>query len=166
MLRIPKLVFASSIIILAAIAASCGTPKPAAVSSVKENQEDSLFASLEKTACYGQCPMYKISIFNSGIAMYEGINFVDNIGVYTAPISNEVISKLKQRASEIDYFDLDDEYESGVDDFPKTVTSINIDGKKKTVSRRKSIGPKRLIQFEKDFESFFTDTQWVLVETE
>ena len=42
-----------------------------------------LLASIERTPCFGKCPTYKISIYQSGYVIYEGKQHVKNIGLFS-----------------------------------------------------------------------------------
>lgn len=114
--------------------------------SAKDN--DTIFATIERTPCYGTCPVYKLMIFKSGIALYEGKQNVEKIGRYIVEFSEEEIKTIREKAIEINYFKLQDEYDSPVTDFPTTLTSIRINGKVKSVSNRVG-GPEELKSFEK-----------------
>ena len=54
-----------------------------------------MLATIQRTACYGQCPMYKATFMDNGEVVYIGRRFVDNIGTYKALLSEEeVLDKL------------------------------------------------------------------------
>lgn len=119
--------------------------------SAKEN--DSIFATLIKTPCFGTCPVYKLMIFKSGVALYEGIQHVEKKGRYLVSFSEEEMKKIEIKAIEINYFNLQDEYDSPVTDFPTTHTSLRLNGKAKNVSNRVG-GPKGL----KELENYIHET--------
>lgn len=136
----------------------------------KENQErvktetnsfpDSLVARIERTACYGSCPIYTISVYNTGFASYEGVNFVENKGYFGAYISRNVINTLQNMAKEIGFMQFQEVYdEEGITDIPSTITSMRIDGQLKTVKNRYA-GPMQLEEFEKFFDSLFKEVDW------
>ena len=114
--------------------------------TAKEN--DTIFATLTKTPCFGTCPVYKLMIFKSGLALYEGTQHVEKTGRYLVYFSEEELKTIEEKAQEINYFGLKDEYDSPVTDFPTTYTSLRLNGKVKTISNRVS-GPKGLSDFEK-----------------
>ena len=43
----------------------------------------------QRTACYGTCPQYKISIYSDGLVMYDGVRFVDRIGCYSGFLNHQ-----------------------------------------------------------------------------
>src|SRR5690606_33695285 len=86
---------------------------------------DSLFFRMEKTPCYGECPIYTVNIYKSGRATYEGKNFVENIGMYQAWFSEQEMKQLISLAKDADYFHLEHVYDAAVTDLPSTSTILN-----------------------------------------
>ena len=125
--------------------------------------EDSLFASIERTPCYGRCPTYSINIYKSGYVIYEGIRFVDRLGTYSTRISDRKIQAIINKANEIGYFELDDVYDSPVTDLPSTITYLSVNGQKKRIKDRVR-GPEKLREYEKYFDGVFEDMEWKKVE--
>ena len=131
----------------------------------KEPQErrlsvDSLIARIERTPCYGTCPVYTLSVYNTGFVTYEGENFVENKGFYGAYVSRNVLSTLQHMAQEIGFAELQDRYDNeGITDIPSTITTVRLNGKLKTVVNRDG-GPEKLQQFQDFFDSLFTDVKW------
>ncbi len=56
--------------------------KKQAVSSVSS-------VTMRRTACFGRCPDYSIKISSNGEALYTGMRFVEDSGVYTKNIGVE-----------------------------------------------------------------------------
>lgn len=121
---------------------------------------DSLFFSIERTPCFGRCPIYKMQVYDSGYSTYEGERFVDNVGSFYAKVSMEKLELIKQRAIEIGYFDLQDKYPSQIADFPSVTTSVKIDGRRKEVYNKQN-APKRLNEFQSFADSVFADVKWI-----
>ena len=128
-----------------------------------DSGEDSLFARIERTPCYGRCQTYRINIYKSGYVIYEGIRFVNKLGTYSTRINDRKIQSIINKANEIGYFDLEDVYDSPVTDLPSTYTYLSVDGKKKTIKNRVR-GPEKLREFEKYIDSVFEDMEWKKIE--
>lgn len=120
---------------------------------------DSLFVSIERTPCYGQCPMYKFSIYTSGYAVYEGKRFVEKLGKYEARISASVMEEIEQKAKAINYFGFRDEYPKTAVDFPSVKTSMVLDGKRKNIMDGTG-APTALKEFEKYLDSVKDSVEW------
>lgn len=96
--------------------------------------------TLERTGCYGPCPVYKLKIYEDGAVKYEGYEYVKQKGKAEAQITKEALDKLIGAFEEIDYFKLNESYDSEGKhcpqiwtDHPTATTSLNWKDKKKTV---------------------------------
>jgi hypothetical protein len=98
--------------------------------------------TLERYECYGECPVYSVSIRGDGTVIYRGKKFVRVKGERRYKIPKEKVAELVDDFYKIDYFSLEDEYTKivGADgsvmvavDLPGATTSIAIGGKTKSV---------------------------------
>lgn len=93
-----------------------------------------VMATLERTACYGTCPMYKLTIYRDGSVEYEGEEFVKIQGKATGQITPADVTQLDQLFTGAHYFDLNDAYtDYDVTDNPSAKTSYSSGGKTKTI---------------------------------
>lgn len=92
---------------------------------------DSLRITLQRTACRGLCPAYKLIIFGDGRIQYSGYT-ADFGGEYHGRVSHEVVRQLVDLFRSADYFNLFDRYGKAFDtsDF---ITSISFDSHSKSV---------------------------------
>jgi hypothetical protein len=97
--------------------------------------------TLERGACFGTCPIYKVSIASDGTVMFEGFNYTKTKGKATARIKRQDFQKLVKEFEKIKYFSLDDKYVPGeancgpsATDMPYVKSSIQLKGKAKSVS--------------------------------
>lgn len=65
---------------------------------------------LEKTACYGSCPVYTATILADGQVFYEGKQFVDKKGFYTSKMSKKDVRSIDQKLLSIEFFKMEDRY--------------------------------------------------------
>jgi hypothetical protein len=91
--------------------------------------------TLERTACFGTCPVYAVRITSDGRVDYEGKQFVRVTGRASATIPPSEFASLARAFEQIGYFALDESYRfiahadgsrSSVTDLPTTITSIRI----------------------------------------
>lgn len=121
---------------------------------------DSLAISFEKTACFGRCPVYKVKIYQSGFATYEGINFSERLGLYSYWFTDLDIERIYQSALAIDFFELDEEYNNPlVSDLPSTQTRINLNGQDHKVKARMNV-PEKLKMFQSELADILLDRDW------
>ncbi len=97
--------------------------------------------TLERGACFGTCPIYKVTLASDGAVTFEGYNFVKTKGTATARIRPEDFNQLVSEFEKIRYFSLDDRYEPGTPscgaaatDMPNVRSSIQLKGKTKSIS--------------------------------
>ena len=125
---------------------ACGSSKKGTEIKIKEIKKE-LIISLERTPCYGTCPIYKMKIFSDGSAFYHGERFVEKIGNYEFSVSKETINYILKKADEIGFFELEEKYTANITDLPKTITFIkNGKNKKRVVDYYGA--PKTLKEFE------------------
>lgn len=111
---------------------------------------DSLLFSFERTACYGTCPTFKLRVFNSGFAEFEGIRFVDSVGRFTGWVPEERLTQVKDLAKQIHYFELNESYDNPyITDIPASITIVQFDGRLKRVLNRHEGTPQDLVIFER-----------------
>ena len=91
----------------------------------KELQSPKKIISLEKTACFGRCPVFTIIIYNNGECLYNGMKFVKKSGEYNLKINKQEINKILSQAKEIGFDNLKNEYSERITDLPTTYIMIN-----------------------------------------
>lgn len=96
--------------------------------------------TLERTPCYGMCPMYKITISADGTVVFQGTRFVKTVGAARTAISPSKVRELIDAFARIKYFELNNQYATRTDgckqwftDNPSAITSITVNARSKTV---------------------------------
>ena len=147
------------------LAASCKSTKPGAGSDTSflntpTNPGDSLFAYLERGACFGRCPVYRIKVFNSGFVLYDAIKWTPQEGLFSTRLSTDEMRSIAEEAKRIGYFEMDDVYDNtGVSDLAANITKVNAYGHVKKIKNRYN-GPAELRSFERFIDSVFVNTEW------
>jgi Domain of unknown function (DUF6438) len=124
--------------------------------------------TLERTPCFGACPVYRLTIHRSGKVEYEGTDRVREKGRRTGKISAEDFTILATKIDEINFFDLKDRYDgknadgSGVTvtDLPTRKTSVTRGNRTKSVENYFR-GPKRLTELEDLIDELTKSAEWV-----
>ena len=78
--------------------------------------------SYAKTPCFGKCPVFSFEMMSDGTVFYRGRENVDQIGLYTSSVSEEVMEAFKQEAVRVGFFELANIYpenEEIIQDLPK-----------------------------------------------
>jgi len=80
--------------------------------------------TLERTACFGACPMYTVTIASNGKVTFEGRRFTKVTGMARGKISRKAFRRLVKEFEAIDYFSLPDRYTPGTPDCPRMITDL------------------------------------------
>jgi hypothetical protein len=125
------------------------------------NHPDSLFASIERSPCFGRCPVYKAIIYNNGKATYEGRSSVVRQGLYHGTATSEQLEILRNSAESLRLDTLGNEYvQSALTDFPAQKLSIVVKGTLKNIFIRHTEPPGAIMQFEKLLDEEIEKIQW------
>lgn len=120
---------------------------------------DSLFLKLERTPCFGTCPVYSVSIYSSGMAHMLGKKFFDYEGEFTTRFTEDELVQLEKLALKYGYTSFDHVYDAPVTDLPSTITIIQSENLEHWVYNRMN-GPEELRAFETEIETLVKDKQW------
>ncbi len=117
---------------------------------------------LEKTACYGRCPIFELKLFSDGRAEYHGKANTQRLGVYESRVTKAFIDLVLHEAEKISYFQLNDHYPLDgrfISDLPNTTTYIKKSGKEKSIIRNHN-GPLLLRKYETFLIECFEALNW------
>ncbi|MCU1278658.1 MAG: hypothetical protein JWM53_2204 [bacterium] len=150
--------FVAACVVLAATLAHADSsvPEKGAVSPV--------LASLERTACYGRCPIYKVTVLRDGTVLWEGERFVKVTGKATAKVSAAAITDLAKAFARADFFALQDKYDSyDVTDHPSAITVFDDGKRKKTIHHYHGdhSAPKALVELEDRIDTLVGTSKWI-----
>jgi hypothetical protein len=62
--------------------------------------------SLERTACFGSCPVYSVSIEADGTVRYNGIEHVAKLGMQQSQVGSEGMARLRTELQNAQFFKL------------------------------------------------------------
>jgi hypothetical protein len=136
--------------------------------SLAQTPEEEPIITLERTSCFGTCPIYSVQIFEDGKVVYEGKHFVAVEGRQVSKIPSEKIQELIHKFLTIDYFSLQDKYETiknkdGTEtvafDLPATYTSLRMGSRKKKIKDYFGT-PDRLRELENEIDRAVNFHQW------
>ena len=139
--------------------------------AAQELPED-LLITLERTSCFGPCPVYSVSIDARGNVTYEGRTSVRAAGRRTTQVPVSGIAALLATAERIGFFDLKDRYETlraadgtewTMTDHPTAIVSITRAGGTKRVVDYLG-APPGLKELEKQIDEAAGTRRWVRVD--
>lgn len=79
------------------------------------------FISIERTACFGTCPIDVYTLYLNGHQRYEGRKFTDLTGEFTANITAQKSCKLFKEFGKMEWQRYDSVYRSLYSDLPTTI---------------------------------------------
>ncbi len=130
------------------IFASLTVSQPCVEESNQIPIKESIFITMERTPCFGKCPNYKITIFNTGNVVYEGLQFAEKQGKFTKKLNKTQLIELEEQIEYLKIFALKNAYDSKITDIPSCILFINYKEKKKKILDRDG-APEELKRFEK-----------------
>lgn len=144
------------------LAAEIDTPNQRTLNQ-SQPMSQQVVLTLERTACFGFCPIYKLSVYGSGKVVYEGTRFVKVTGTRTTTISQTAVRKLVADFQKINYFNLQDSYTGGHTDAPSAITSLTMGKKQKTVNHYlpSPDAPTQLTELENKIDAVVNSKQWI-----
>lgn len=104
--------------------------------SVSAQDAANVAITLERTACFGACPVYTVTILEDGTVIYNGENFVEVTGEQTSQIDPETVSMMVEAFENAGYFEWDEAYDTmTVSDLPTVITSVTRNGETHRITR-------------------------------
>lgn len=144
-------------------------PGPARVGAQGTDAPGDVCITLERTACFGECPVYTVSIDGKGNVTYEGRAHVRVTGRQTDRIPATRVAALLETAERIGFFGLDDHYRSirqpdgteiHVTDQATTFVTVRRGGRSKRIEDY--IGaPPALTAFERQIDAEARTVRWI-----
>jgi hypothetical protein len=127
---------------------------------------------LERSACYGTCPVYSVAASRVGTLLYSGTEHVKVRGARASKIDERDFAFLATAASHIHFMSLRDRYASETDgckevwtDNPSVKIALQLAGRSKTVSYymgcRGLAEASRISWFADTIDEMAHSSQWV-----
>lgn len=131
-----------------------------------------LSVSMNRSHCYGNCPVYDVNIQPDGKILFNGIDFTETKGKVEGSLSEEKIKQLVSEIEDANFFSYKDLYteDSGncsviaTDDLTVTL-SIHLNGKEKTITHylgchgTDNLG--KLIKLENKIDEIVETKRWI-----
>ncbi len=125
--------------------------------------------SLQRTACFGICPVYTVAIYPDGLVEFHGERFVESEGDFRHRVDPDAFARLAAFAADMDFFGLQEEYrfQTGpggerivVSDLPSRITTVEKSGRSKSVLNYFG-GPELLAEFETLIDQLSGTARWI-----
>lgn len=154
-------------ILLILLTSSCKSKQKAqAVSSIKKALTEQEVRSLpkimeySKSPCYGQCPTFKMTVYQNGWTIFEGKRFTLVEDTLLMQLTPTQLSTLTQQCKTADIWTAEKSYGMRIQDLPTTTVHMYEEGKDKAIQWRMR-QPERLKTFDKQMMGFIIEQGWV-----
>ncbi|MBW8051199.1 MAG: hypothetical protein FVQ77_12830 [Cytophagales bacterium] len=124
-----------------------------------ESENDGTVITLQKTMCYGKCPVYTITIHGDGQSVYVGKKNVDKIGKYQKKLKISEVENLIKAFEDANFYNFKDEYSAKVTDLPTTYITYTVNEKTKRIKDYYG-APDELKKLEKMVEKIASSEGW------
>lgn len=143
------------LILLFTVSACSGSKK----TSVPYEPEATDRLMLQRTGCYGTCPIYEIVIFGNGIVSYEGKRYTDKTGKFVGQLDAESTQALFEKAASLAWEKYPDEFPIDNVDFPQFFIGIEIENISNKV-KANSQSAVELIDLSKEIDEKVEGLSW------
>jgi hypothetical protein len=126
--------------------------------------------SLERTPCFGTCPVYTISVSPSGQVTFQGRAHVRLLGTATGRITPRRVDSLLIELEKAGYFRFASRYAASeqacgryVTDLPAAVTTVSLRGRTKRIEHDHGCGsaPGALAVLEQRIDEVLGSSEWI-----
>jgi len=158
-----------------AASAACGSARapgfePLSNASASRSHGHAPLATLERTACYGTCPVYKLTVYRDGTVEYTGVQFVKVTGKATGQITEDQVDEIEDLFLQSEYLKLKDaEHSYQVSDMQSAITSYTPPGGKAKAIRHDlgdTAAPQPLMRIEAGIDRLVHVERWIGTEAE
>ena len=129
-------------------------------SQVISNQAQNLVISMERTSCFGTCPVYKVEIFDSGLIKFTGESHHEMIGNYRSHIDWKPLQVLREKFRQANFFSFKKEYMSSLQDLPSTYLYFKDGENEKNVLDYGNAAPAELKNLEQAIDELIRTNTW------
>ena len=119
--------------------------------------------TLERSACHGQCAEYKLSFFEDGQVVYDGVANVSKAGRWFARLPRSTVDGLVADFKRLGYDSLASKYPPGLNPTPVATTTFRVGDKIKSVSHEEGspFPPAALSTLEDRIDASVQSVDWV-----
>ena len=155
-------------LLLVMACASRRDPLPADGIATAAGSSDAVI-TLERTACFGGCPVYRIWASADGKVGYEGRAHVRQVGMATGEVPARRVESLLSELERAGYFSFANRYTSVepacgryATDSPSAITLVRMGGKTKRIEHDYGCGaaPGALVVLERRIDEVLNSARW------
>ncbi len=119
-------------------------------------------AAIEKSPCFGKCPVYSMQIFKDGKVSYEGKMNTKKLGVFQKNITKKELKDIAKAFESAKFTTLQDIYTSELEDLPSTMLYYSNGSINKSVVGKEN-RPPQVLQLQYMLEKIADSDGWLLI---
>lgn len=130
--------------------------KTTAPNTKHPEQNGEVIVSMQRTACYGRCPIYDITIYKNGLLIYNAKQFTDTTGCFFRQLNRQQLSTIKKWFATANFFGMAAKYpedKAALTDLPSCIIFYQDGKRKKTVTDRHVDTPPALKHLEQQIDA-------------
>ena len=154
---ISTLLFATISLLFLTLSTCWSTKKGANLETLEKVVE------MKKGPCFGRCPVFTFTIYDNGLASYEGERFTDRLGVYIKSLSQSQFKEIKEAFQKANLWQYQDVYRGRIPDL-QTVTIIYYEGEEYKSIMGKDGRPDAVMELEAMLDKIVDEEGWELKE--
>lgn len=116
---------------------------------------------LERTACFGRCPVYRVSLFKGGRAEWHGVRYTERAGDFEGKVNVFDYGKLCYLLKRLGFDQLPERFTADWTDSPTFIVTVAAAGSTKTVSDYSGVGPIELWAAQQTIDAVSQRVQWI-----
>ncbi len=122
--------------------ASCTTP-----TSIGDTSRLVKLVEMKKGPCFGQCPVFDLTVYANGLMSYRGERYTNKMGLYHKRLAKQSLNELKEALRRANLWQYANVYRSDFPDLP-AVTITYFEGDKSKTILGKENRPDAVIELE------------------
>lgn len=115
---------------------------------------------LERTPCFGRCPVYTVIIHQDGTFRYEGTENVERIGSHTGRVDTLELTQVFRYIEAINFFDLADTYRAEIMDDAAAFTLVETPEETKVIMNYARSAPATVWALEALIDRLLATATW------
>jgi len=119
------------------------------------------YVELQRTQCFGQCPVYKVRVYADGQIAWSGKQHVKVVDESTGQITSEAARALIDQFRAAGFWNLCQSYTRMVTDLPTAIAVLHVGNAEKSVSDRAQSAPDWLRELDRTVDAVADTHAWI-----
>lgn len=119
------------------------------------------YLAMEKTECFGTCPVYKMEVNSEGVLHLNARKFIEKKGKFTSTLSEDDLQEINILRQGANWKSYKSEYMTGMSDLPTTILSYSSHtGDTVRIRYESDVAPQELMNVTEKLMKVYTESTW------